>query len=119
MSFGSFLRRKRKERGYTQKQLAELLGVNRTSVSRYENDIMLPDISIFKDYRIKLALTREEFYKALEGDYDSEEVNFGNNMIIQCDLADLVRLVNLAKKNKNRGLSFAESKKENNVNKNA
>ena len=43
MNFGSNLKRKRVEKGYTQEQFSELLGVSRQAVSKWELDEMLPD----------------------------------------------------------------------------
>jgi tellurite methyltransferase len=39
----------RKLRGYTQEQLAERLGVTGQSVSKWENEITNPDISVLPD----------------------------------------------------------------------
>lgn len=41
-----FLRECRKEKGITQEQLAEMLGVTNRSVSRWENGSNLPDLDI-------------------------------------------------------------------------
>ena len=43
---GQFLRECRKEKGITQEQLAEMLGVTNRSVSRWENGSNLPDLDI-------------------------------------------------------------------------
>ena len=43
---GQFLRECRKEKGITQEQLAEMLGVANRSVSRWENGSNLPDLDI-------------------------------------------------------------------------
>lgn len=69
MSFGLYLQEKRKEHGYTQEKMAELLGVDKTSISRYENDKMFPEITILKIYRTALGLSRDEFYEELEGEH--------------------------------------------------
>lgn len=42
-SFGARLANARKAKGYTQEQLAELLAVSRTSISRWESDKAMPD----------------------------------------------------------------------------
>ena len=43
---GQFFRECRKEKGITQEQLAEMLGVTNRSVSRWENGSNLPDLDI-------------------------------------------------------------------------
>lgn len=43
MTFGEKLSRLRKESNYTQEELAELLGVSRQSVSKWESDIAYPE----------------------------------------------------------------------------
>lgn len=46
MDFGSQVRALRKERGLTQEQMADRLGVSRQAVSNWENNKNLPDIEI-------------------------------------------------------------------------
>ena len=42
MSFSENFKKARKNSGLSQQQLADLLGMNRSSISKYENDIGLP-----------------------------------------------------------------------------
>ena len=42
MSFGSRLKQTRKSKNLTQKQLAEKLGVNNTTIANYENEVSSP-----------------------------------------------------------------------------
>lgn len=48
---GQFLKELRKEKGQTQEQLSEILGVSNRSISRWENGVNMPDF----DLVIKLA----------------------------------------------------------------
>ena len=43
MTFGEKLSKLRKESNYTQEQFAEILGVSRQSVSKWESDIAYPE----------------------------------------------------------------------------
>lgn len=43
MTLGEKITKQRKERNYTQEQLADLLGVSRQSVSKWESDIAYPE----------------------------------------------------------------------------
>ena len=45
-SFGQRFQRLRKERGLTQDRIAELVNVSSQAVSKWENDINMPDISL-------------------------------------------------------------------------
>lgn len=55
---GTVIRKKRKELGWTQEQLANHLGVTYQAVSKWENDLSIPDIQIMpeiaKIFRISL-----------------------------------------------------------------
>ena len=46
IKIGSFLRELRKEKGFTQEQLAEKFGVSSRSVSRWENGNTMPELGI-------------------------------------------------------------------------
>ena len=46
MSFGATIKRLRKEKGFTQDQLANLLNISSQAVSRWENNSAMPDISL-------------------------------------------------------------------------
>ncbi len=48
-SFGQRFSEKRRERGLTQEQVAEKLSVSAQAVSKWENDISMPDISLLSD----------------------------------------------------------------------
>lgn len=43
MTLGEKIMRQRKERNYTQEQLADILGVSRQSISKWESDLAYPE----------------------------------------------------------------------------
>lgn len=43
MTLGEKITRQRKERNYTQEQLADILGVSRQSISKWESDLAYPE----------------------------------------------------------------------------
>ena len=45
MSVGQIIKFYRKEKGFTQSELAEIIGVSIQAVSKWENDVGMPDIS--------------------------------------------------------------------------
>lgn len=45
---GNFIREKRKEKGMTQQDLGDIVGVGFKAVSKWENGVSIPDISILK-----------------------------------------------------------------------
>ena len=47
MNIGYKLEEQRKKAGYTQAEAADLLGISRSSIIRYENDYEIPTMSTF------------------------------------------------------------------------
>ncbi|MDE7329577.1 MAG: helix-turn-helix domain-containing protein [Clostridia bacterium] len=43
MEFGNRFREARKQNGYTQKQIAEMLGIEQSNVSDWENNVSRPE----------------------------------------------------------------------------
>lgn len=73
MTLGNKISKKRKENNYTQEQLAEILGVSRQAISKWESDITYPETE-------KLIRLSELFHCSL--DYllkDAEETVDGND----------------------------------------
>lgn len=62
-SLGSFIALLRKEKGLTQKQLAELLNVSDKTISHWECDETSPDISILPDLAELLGVSVDELLK--------------------------------------------------------
>ncbi|MFH2202008.1 MAG: helix-turn-helix domain-containing protein [Elusimicrobiota bacterium] len=57
--FGSWLRNLRLRRGLQQKELAEILGLSKVSVCRYEKNIVKPQEAILKRLRRRFSLNGE------------------------------------------------------------
>lgn len=69
---GQFLRECRKEKGITQEQLAEMIGVTNRSVSRWENGSNLPDLDIL----IEMADYYDvELRELLDGERKNEKMD--------------------------------------------
>ena len=69
-SFGQRFARLRKSKGYTQEQIAEKVNISYQAVSKWENDISSPDISILGELANILDVTIDE----LLGRVDSHKV---------------------------------------------
>lgn len=63
-TMGKRIAQLRKEKGYTQEQLAELVGVSAQAVSKWENDVSCPDISILSQLSGALGVTTDELLGA-------------------------------------------------------
>lgn len=69
---GAFLKELRKEKGFTQEQLAEQLNVSRRSVSRWETGYNLPDLDILIEMADYYDVGLQEL---LSGERENEEMN--------------------------------------------
>ena len=69
-SFGQRFQRLRKAKGFTQEQIAERVNISYQAVSKWENDISSPDISILGELANILGVTIDE----LLGRVDPNEV---------------------------------------------
>lgn len=65
-TFGQRIAEKRKSKGYTQEQLAEILGVTAQAVSKWENDLSCPDIMILPTLAQKFDCTVDELLTGKE-----------------------------------------------------
>lgn len=59
-TIGSRIARLRKEKGMTQESLAEKLGVSSQAVSKWENDLACPDVSLLTTLADVLGVTTDE-----------------------------------------------------------
>lgn len=64
MEFGAFLKAKRQERGLTQKQLANLLYVSESAVSKWEKNVAYPSIPLIPKLAELLEVTEHELITA-------------------------------------------------------
>lgn len=62
--FGAFLAAERAEKGLTQKELGEKLGVTDKAVSKWERGVCLPDVAKFDDIAAALDMTDLEVLRA-------------------------------------------------------
>ena len=60
IKIGKFIAEQRKKKKLTQEQLAEKLGINNRTISRWENGINMPDISLYKKICEVLDISVEE-----------------------------------------------------------
>lgn len=63
-SFGRFLKEKRQEKGLTQKELAKLLFVSESAVSKWEKDVAHPDITLLPKLSEILGASEHELITA-------------------------------------------------------
>lgn len=59
-TIGNRITKYRKEKGFTQEALAEILGVSSQAVSKWENDISCPDIGLLPQLCKTLGITADE-----------------------------------------------------------
>mgnify|MGYP003309655947 CR=1 FL=1 len=62
--FGAFIKQKRIEKNYSQKDLANLLFVTESAVSKWERGVTYPDITLIKDLCKILDVTEHELIEA-------------------------------------------------------
>ena len=60
-TFGSFIKRKRTEKNYSQKDLAEMLLVTEGAVSKWERGVSYPDITLISEICRVLDISEHEF----------------------------------------------------------
>ena len=60
---GLFIKTVRKEKGLTQKQLADKIGISDKTVSKWERGCGLPEVSLWKDLSTVLGVNIEDILK--------------------------------------------------------
>ena len=80
IAIGKFIAKKRKEKNFTQEQLAERLGVSNKTVSKWETGKCMPDYSVVKILCEELEITVAELMDGEAADersvraYDDEQI---------------------------------------------
>lgn len=77
---GEFIAKTRKEKGYTQKELAERIGLSDKAVSKWERGNSLPDISVMMDLCEALELDINELLSGEKLESESYHVKAEENM---------------------------------------
>jgi len=86
---GQFIAQKRKEKGLTQEELGEELGVTNKTISRWETGKYMPDLSLLKPISDKLGITINDL---LSGEILEQQ------MTIQKAEENMVETINYAQK---------------------
>ena len=78
-AIGKFIFKKRKEKNFTQEQLAERLGVSNKTISKWETGKCMPDYSIIEPLCQELNITVAELLDGKEDEksihtYDSQQI---------------------------------------------
>ena len=63
-TFGSFIKEKRIEKNYSQKDLAELLYVTESAVSKWERGVTYPDITLISELCKVLGVSEKELIQS-------------------------------------------------------
>ncbi len=104
MTLGEKLVKLRKENSYTQEQLAELLGVSRQSVSKWESDIAYPEtdklieigrlFNCSMDYLLKNEITDKTGKP--DNCAENKTAEIGRNIISHMNKITLTKVINIA-----------------------
>ncbi len=78
---GKFIANCRREKNFTQQELAEKLGVSDRSVSNWENGKNMPDLSLFKPLCEILEITINELLSGEKISKDNEKEKFEENIV--------------------------------------
>lgn len=76
---GRFIATCRKDKGMTQEQLSEILGVSSKSISRWENGKTMPDITLYEPLCNALGIQISELLNGKRLD-DSEKISCGEKL---------------------------------------
>ena len=72
MSIGKNIAHLRKERGLTQAQLGELLGVSNQAISKWESDVNLPDVMLLPQIAKVFGVAIDRLFEEVETEEKTE-----------------------------------------------
>ena len=78
MNIGNKIRKLRKQRGITQEQLAESIGISFQAVSKWENNIALPDITLAPVLASYFGVSMDELF-----DFNLKEIEYAVERITE------------------------------------
>ena len=81
IKIGKLIAKRRKQKGLTQSQLAEYLGVSNKTVSKWETGGGLPDISLLIDLADALSITIDDLLKG--HDISKKSFDFDRSFIMK------------------------------------
>ena len=99
MSIGQMIKLYRKEKGFTQNELAELIGVSSQAVSKWETDAGMPDISQIVPLARALEVSADKLLGLVDSDTDEELVRLRKDIgyhNISFEEGEATRIYNLA-----------------------
>ena len=85
---GKFIAELRKEKGLTQEQLAEKLGVTSKSISRWENGKTMPDLSLMKPLCNELEITINDLLSWEKIEKPNYQAKFEENILNTINYTD-------------------------------
>lgn len=82
-SIGETIANLRKQKGMTQRELAEKMNVTDKAVSKWERDLSCPDINTISKLADVLDVSVEELLKAKKQDYSNNKIKDLINLILK------------------------------------
>lgn len=95
--FGQRLQALRKSKGYSQKRVAEIMGVSKSSIGSYENNSIKPNLELIKGFAVLYRVSADyllglEPAKSVILDVDTPEEEQFMRRSIECLQAELKKL---------------------------
>ena len=86
MEFGTKIKNLRNKRGITQEALAKAMGVTPQTVSKWENDVTMPDVALLPELSVFFGVTIDELF-SLDAKKQMERID---NRIYEAGLISVV-----------------------------